>query len=99
MREKDRPVKTFEELLDMRYKQGSAERRDFEKRAQLHLVGEMLREARREAGLTQEALAAKIGTKKAYISRVENGKTDIQVSGLFRIFEEGLGKRVILYVE
>ncbi len=92
-------MKTFEDLLDLHYKEGSPERRDFEKKAQLHLIGELLRETRKAAGLTQEALAARIGTKKTYISRIENGKTDIQISGLFRIFEEGLGKKVILYVE
>ena len=30
-----------------------------------------------------EQLATKIGTKKSYISRVENGHADIQVSTLF----------------
>ena len=45
------------------------------------------------AGLTQEQLAERVGTKKAYISRIENGKADIQLSTLFRLFA-GLGKRV-----
>ncbi len=92
-------MKTFEDLLDIHYKEGSPERRQFEKQAQLHLIGELLREARKAAGITQEELAQKIGTQKAYISRIENGKTDIQISGLFRIFEEGLGKKLILYIE
>ena len=35
----------------------------------------------------------KIGTKKSYISRIENGRSDVQLSTLFRIFA-GLGKRV-----
>ena len=52
----------------------------------------MLKEARHEARLTQEQLAEKIGTKKSYISRLENGKCDIQISTLFKIFEFGLGK-------
>ena len=43
--------------------------------------------------MTQEQLAAKIGTKKSYISRIENGHTDIQLSTLFRIFQ-GLGRKV-----
>ena len=43
--------------------------------------------------MTQEELAQKIGTKKSFISRVENGRTDIQLSTLSRIFG-GLGKRV-----
>ncbi len=92
-------MKTFEDLLDLHYKEGSPERRDFEKKTQLHLIGELLRETRKAAGVTQETLANRIGTKKTYISRIENGKTDLQVSGLFRIFEEGLGKKVILYIE
>jgi len=36
-------------------------------------------------------------TKKTYISRLENGKADIQLSTLFRIFE-GLGRRVSLTI-
>ncbi|MCH5216776.1 MAG: helix-turn-helix transcriptional regulator, partial [Muribaculaceae bacterium] len=54
-------------------------------------------EERLKAGLTQQQLAERIGTKKTYISRVENGKTDIQLSTLYRIFE-GLGKRVALTI-
>jgi Predicted transcriptional regulator with C-terminal CBS domains len=58
----------------------------------------MLKETRKEAKMTQEQLAEKIGTKKSYISRLENGKCDIQLSSLYRIFEFGLGKRVNLSV-
>ena len=54
----------------------------------------MIKDARKEAHLTQEELAKKTGTKKSYISRVENGKIDIQISTLFKIFEEGLGKKI-----
>ena len=41
--------------------------------------------------------ADKIGTKKSYISKLENGHADIQLSTLFRIFA-GLGKRVSLTI-
>jgi len=58
----------------------------------------MLKEARHEAQLTQEQLAKKVGTKKSYISRLENGKCDIQLSTLYRIFEEGLGRRISLLI-
>ena len=54
----------------------------------------MLKEARKEANITQEELAQRIGTKKSYISRLENGKVDIQLSTLFRIFETGLGRKI-----
>jgi transcriptional regulator with XRE-family HTH domain len=51
------------------------------------IIGEMLKEARRAAKMTQDQVARKAGTKKSYISRLENGKIDIQVSTPFRIFE------------
>ena len=59
-------------------------------------IGKFISELRKEKSMTQEQLAEKVGTKKSYISRLENGKCDIQLSTLYRIFEFGLGKRVNL---
>ena len=88
-------AKTFDELLDIKYgKLGTEKRDEFEVKAKSFVIGEMIKEARKEAHLTQEALAEKTGTKKSYISRLENGKIDIQISTLFKIFEKGLGKRI-----
>jgi HTH-type transcriptional regulator/antitoxin HipB len=90
-------AKTFDELLDIKYgKLGTPERDEFETKAKAFIVGEMIKDARKEAHITQEELARKTGTKKSYISRVENGKIDIQVSTLFKIFEEGLGRKIRL---
>ena len=92
-----RNAKNFDELLDIEYGQIGTEKRDsFEEKAQYFVISEMLKEARREAKMTQEQLANKVGTKKSYISRLENGKCDIQLSTLYRIFESGLGIRVSL---
>ena len=92
-----RNAKNFDELLDIKYgKIGSEKRDQFEEKAQYFVISEMLKEARKEANMTQEQLAEKVGTKKSYISRLENGKCDIQLSTLYRIFEFGLGKRVNL---
>ncbi len=88
-------AKTFDELLDIKYgKLGTPKRDEFETKAKAFVVGEMIKEARKEAHLTQEELARKTGTKKSYISRLENGKIDIQISTLFKIFEEGLGRKI-----
>lgn len=88
-------AKNFDELLDIKYGEiGSEKRNEFEEKAQYFVISEMLKEARKEANMTQEQLAEKVGTKKSYISRLENGKYDIQLSTLYRIFEFGLGKRV-----
>lgn len=91
-------AKNFNELLDAEYGvKGTAEREKFEADAEAFCLAEILKAERKEAGLTQEQLAERIGTKKSYISKVENGHTDIQLSTLYRIFA-GLGKRVSLTI-
>ena len=60
-------------------------------------IGARVKELRKVRHMTQEQLAAKIGTKKSYISKIENGHADVQLSTLFRIFS-GLGKRISLTV-
>ena len=97
--EEIRNVKNFDELLDVKYGKIGTQRRDeFEEKAQYYVISEMLKEARKDAKMTQEQLAEKIGTKKSYISRLENGKCDIQLSTLFKIFEFGLGRQVNLMI-
>ena len=59
-------------------------------------VGVMLRQAREQAGLTQEELARRLNTKKTAISRIENHAEDIKLSTLERV-ASALGKR--LHVE
>ena len=86
------------ELLNVEFGNvGTAEREEFDKETEAFCLAQTLKEERKRAGLTQEELAEKIGTKKTYISRIENGKADIQLNTLFRIFE-GLGKRVSLTI-
>jgi len=90
-------VTTFDELLNAKYgKVGTKKRDEFEVKAQYFVISEALREARREAKMTQQQLAEKVGTKKSYISRIENGQCDLQLSTLYRIFETGLGRKVSL---
>ena len=97
--EEIRNVNNFDELLDVKYgKIGTHRRNEFEEQAQYFVISEMLKEARKEAKMTQEQLAEKIGTKKSYISRLENGKCDIQLSSLYKIFEFGLGRQVNLTI-
>ncbi len=92
-------ARTFDELLDIKYgKIGASKRDKFEEKAQYFVISEMLKEARKEAHMTQDQLAEKVGTKKSYISRLENGKCDIQLSTLYRIFEFGLGRPINLLI-
>lgn len=92
-------AKSFDELLDIKYGKAGKKSRDiFDEKAQYFAISETLKEARLESHMTQSELANKVGTKKSYISRLENGKCDIQLSTLYRIFELGLGRRVNLLI-
>lgn len=76
---------------------GTAERNEFESSCEAFIIGEQLKAERMKAGLTQEQLAVKTGTKKSYISRIENGHTNIQLSTLFKIFQ-ALGRKISLTI-
>ena len=88
-------VQTFDELIEREHgKIGTETRNKYEERAQMIIVSEMLKEARTDAKMTQEQLAIKAGTKKSYISKIENAKGNIQLSTLIRIFETGLNRKI-----
>lgn len=93
--DKYKKVTNFEELIEVEHvKIGTESRNRYEENAQMFIISEMLKEARKEARMTQEQLAEKVGTKKSYISKLENAKGNIQLSTLIRIFEQGLNRRI-----
>lgn len=92
-------ITTFDEHLDQRYgKIGTEKRTEFEIKAKAFAIGEILRDARKQAHMTQEELAKKTGTRKSFISRIENGHSDIQLSTLYRLVEIGFGKSLNLTI-
>jgi HTH-type transcriptional regulator/antitoxin HipB len=93
-------LKSFADHLDEQYgKRGTVEREKFEEGFEAFKLGVMLQEMRKEQGLTQEQLAAKCGTSKTYISRIENDASDIRLSTLMRIIREGFGGQLRLSVD
>lgn len=58
-------------------------------------VGVLLRQAREDAGLTQEQLANRLNTKKSAVSRIENHAGDIRLSTLER-YAKALGRHLSL---
>lgn len=85
----------FESLLIEKYgEKGTSKRDKFDANSLAFRLGVMLKEARKEANLTQEELAERTGTKKSYISRIERGMSDIQISTYHRLIEIGLGKNL-----
>ncbi len=92
-------ITDWNDHLDKKYgKVGTETRTEFERKAQAFVIGELLKEERLKANLTQEDLAEKTGTKRSYISRIENGRADIQLSTLFKLIEQGLNRKLELYI-
>jgi HTH-type transcriptional regulator / antitoxin HipB len=84
-------ITTFEELLIHEYgEKGTPAREEFEAKAQAFYICEMLREEREKQHLTQAELAEKTAMKKEFISRIENGKVDVQLSTFLKVLH-GLG--------
>ncbi len=65
--------------------------KDFESGYQEFKIGVLLRQAREQAGVTQEALARRTKTKKSAISRLENHAEDVRLSTIKRV-AQALGK-------
>ena len=92
-------ITTFEEYLDKTYgKIGTRTRADFDIKAKSFAIGEIIKEERKSAKMTQEELANRTGTRKSFISRIENGHSDIQLSTLYKLIEQGLGKKINLSI-
>lgn len=99
-KKENRNLTSFEDHLDQQYgNRGTPEREKFEEGFEAFRLGVMIQELRKENGMTQEQLAAKCGTTKTYISRIENNASDIRLSTLMRIIREGFGGHLRLSVD
>lgn len=94
--EKISKLETFDQQLDKKYGiKGSKEREAFEAKAKAWYYAEILKEARKQSGMTQQQLADRIGKKRTYISLIERGETDMQLSTFIRM-SDALGIRLVL---
>ena len=73
------------ELNDVFGEPGSETRRAAEDLAWQEYNAQVLLDARKNAGLTQDALAKRIGASKGYISRLERGITIPTIATFYRI--------------
>jgi HTH-type transcriptional regulator/antitoxin HipB len=97
---KNKNIKTLTDLIDYKYgKRGNKKREQWEQGFEAFKLGVLLEEARLKLGMTQEELAKKSGTNKSYISRIENDASDIRLSTLMRIIQDGLGGQLKLSVQ
>ncbi len=67
--------------------------KDYDKRFETFKLGILLKQARMEAGMTQEQIAHKLKTSKSVISRMENHATDIRLSTLEK-FAKAVGRDI-----
>lgn len=88
----------LQRYIEQRKKRDPEFAKDFDKGYQDFKIGVMLRQAREDAGLTQEEIASQMNTKKSAISRIENHAQDIRLSTLNK-YATALGKKLHVLVE
>ena len=77
---------------------GDEKRNAFEYELQLDIIGETIKNIRKERNLTQEQLGELIGVKKAQISKIENSLTDARFETILKVFK-ALNAKVNFNVE
>ena len=98
---KDKELKSYslDEITDKYIgKIGTPKRADFENELRLDLIGEAIKQARKERNLTQEQLGELVGVKKAQISKIENSLTDARFETIIKVFK-ALNAKVNFNVE
>ena len=68
-------------------KKGTADRDAFDNELKLELIGQTIKQIRKERKLTQEQLGELVGVKKAQISKIENSLTDARFDTIIKVFK------------
>jgi DNA-binding XRE family transcriptional regulator len=87
----------LDKYIEKRKKLSPKFAKDFNSGYQQFKIGVLLKQARIEAGFTQEQVANKLRTKKSAISRIENHAEDIRLSTLIN-YAQAIGKNLHLEV-
>lgn len=78
---------THDEMLDRIVgKKGTVRRDTMEAELQTYLIGEAIKQARKEKKMTQEQLGELMGVRRAQISKIENGQ-NLTISTILRAFK------------
>lgn len=79
-------ITTLDQHLGQSYgEHGTMERETFHANAFSAYVGAIVQDYREQNNLTQQELSDRLGVKKSYLSRIENGRADIRLSTLARV--------------
>ena len=99
MKKEELKTYSLEEMLDKHIgRLGTPKREAFENELRLDLLGEAIKQARKERNLTQEQLGLLVGVKKAQISKLENSLTDARFETIIKVFK-ALNAKVNFNVE
>ena len=91
-------LKTGTQHLAEKYgEKDTPSREEFDARAKAWYFAELLRNERKRQKLTQQQLGERIGKKREYVSSLEQGQTDMQLS-TFMLIANALGLRFSLVV-
>lgn len=79
---------THDQVLD-RYigKKGTRDRDEYEFELKTDLLGDMIRQIRRERKMTQTQLGEMIGVQKAQISKLERSAGNVTISTILKVFK------------
>ena len=88
MKSKKLKLYSLDEITDeIIGKPGTPKRDAFEYELRLDVIGEAIKQARKERHMTQEELGRLVGVKKAQISKIENSLTDARFETIIKVFK------------
>ena len=67
-------------------KKGTPKRDQYEYDLRMDVIGELIKQTRKEQNLTQKQLGELIGVQKAQISRLENHTGNVTLSTILKVF-------------
>jgi HTH-type transcriptional regulator/antitoxin HipB len=86
----------IEDMLNKEYHEnGTPLIEEFDAKSRAWYYAEILKHARKAIGMTQQQLADKIGKKREYVTMLEKGETDMQLS-TFIMISEAVGLKLTL---
>jgi DNA-binding XRE family transcriptional regulator len=86
MNTNDHEIRDYDVVLDAKFgKPGTPSRMEAEEKAWAFYTGKIIEDARKQVRITQAELGKRIGSDRAYISRIESGKIEPKVSTFYRI--------------
>lgn len=80
-------IYSLDQLKDKHLGKVGTEKRDkYEYELRLDLLGEMIRQTRKERQLTQSELGVMIGVQKSQISRIERNAKNVTIATILKVF-------------